>query len=150
MSKRKKRKKRRKRKKTGRKLWLPSHADILKVEELVGAGLTHDQIADYFGINRATLYRRKSELSDFCDAIKRGTMKMQIATGGKIFQLGQKGNLGALIWLEKTRFGKTDRVQVAGDANQPLRIREEIRHKLSKRDAQTIADIIDAARKQTQ
>lgn len=40
--------------------------------KLCALGATDDEIADFFGVNRATIYRWKSQHAEFCDAIKMG------------------------------------------------------------------------------
>lgn len=51
----------------------PTEYDDGKVEQaakLCALGATDDEMADFFGIHRATLYRWKLEYPEFCDAIK--------------------------------------------------------------------------------
>ncbi len=40
--------------------------------KLCALGATDDEMADFFGVHRSTLYRWKLEHPDFCDAIKAG------------------------------------------------------------------------------
>lgn len=40
--------------------------------KLCGLGATDDEVADFFEVHRATVYRWKHEHPDFCDAIKTG------------------------------------------------------------------------------
>jgi len=40
--------------------------------KLCELGATDDELADFFGVHRSTIYRWKHEHEDFCDAIKAG------------------------------------------------------------------------------
>jgi transposase-like protein len=40
--------------------------------KLCNLGATDDELADFFGVHRATIYRWKHEHQEFCDAIKSG------------------------------------------------------------------------------
>lgn len=43
---------------------------IAQAEKLCALGATDDEMADFFGVHRSTLYRWKLDHPDFCDAIK--------------------------------------------------------------------------------
>lgn len=43
---------------------------VEQAAKLCSLGATDDEMADFFGIHRATLYRWKLEYPEFCDAIK--------------------------------------------------------------------------------
>lgn len=43
---------------------------VEQAAKLCALGATDDEMADFFGIHRATLYRWKLEYPEFCDAIK--------------------------------------------------------------------------------
>mgnify|MGYP001472449281 CR=1 FL=1 len=45
---------------------------VSRVEDFSLVGMTDDEIAGALKVDRATLYRWKSNYPDFCDAIKRG------------------------------------------------------------------------------
>ena len=47
-------------------------AFVDRVEDFALVGMTDDEIAGALKVDRATLYRWKSNYPDFCDAIKRG------------------------------------------------------------------------------
>lgn len=40
--------------------------------KLCALGATDDELADFFGVHRATIYRWKHEHAEFCDAVKTG------------------------------------------------------------------------------
>lgn len=43
---------------------------VEQAEKLCALGATDDEMADFFGVHRATLYRWKLDHPEFCDAIK--------------------------------------------------------------------------------
>lgn len=45
---------------------------VAQAAKLCTLGATDDEMAEFFGVHRATLYRWKLEHQDFCDAIKAG------------------------------------------------------------------------------
>lgn len=83
--------------------------DISQIEALAGRGLTHAEICDVVGICETTLYQRKRESADFEEAIKKGRSKSHAVVANSLFELAKSGNLGAIIWYEKTRRGMTDK-----------------------------------------
>jgi hypothetical protein len=85
--------------------------DLNEVERLAGLGLSHEQICTSMDISPATFYRRKQESERFESAIKRGKAASQTIVANKLFELSRKGNLGAIIWWEKTRLGYSDSVK---------------------------------------
>lgn len=47
-------------------------AFVEQARKLCDLGATDDELADFFGVHRATIYRWKHEHADFCDAVKTG------------------------------------------------------------------------------
>ncbi len=89
--------------------------DLSEVERLAGLGLTQEELCANLGISVDTLENRIKENSDFSDAIKRGKANSAEIVSNKLFELCKKGNLGAIIWYEKTRRGLSDRLNVTSD-----------------------------------
>lgn len=85
--------------------------DISRVEELAARGLTQEEIALCLGISETTLYERKRESAVFVEAIKRGKAKAASEIANRLYQMAKGGDLGAIIWYEKTRRGLSDKVQ---------------------------------------
>ncbi len=83
-----------------------------EVERLAGLGLTQGEIAIQLGISQDTLDRRKAENADIAEAIKKGQIAANEKVSNKLMTLIERGNLGAIIWYEKTRRGLSDRVEV--------------------------------------
>jgi transcriptional regulator with XRE-family HTH domain len=85
--------------------------DISRVEELAAQGLTREEIALCLGVSETTLYNRRRESEVFDAAIKSGKAKAASEIANKLYQLARGGDLGAIIWYEKTRRGLSDRMQ---------------------------------------
>jgi hypothetical protein len=83
----------------GRPSWrLP---DLGIIEDLARSGVTLDQMAVSLGIDRATLFRKKREREEFCDAIKRGRAKGLLAVYNALYERVKANNVNATIRLLK-------------------------------------------------
>jgi len=71
--------------------------------------LTQAEICLVIGVSENTLLRRKAELEVLADAIKRGKAKAASEISNVLYQMAKKGDLGAVIWYEKTRRGLSDK-----------------------------------------
>lgn len=91
--------------------------DIDEVERLAGQGLTQAEICLCLGISERTLYNRKRESAEFADAMKRGKSKAASEVANKLYEMAKAGDLGAIVWWEKTRRGLSDRIQQQVTAN---------------------------------
>ncbi len=85
--------------------------DIVRIEELAGQGLSQAEICLVLGVSEDTLTRRKHDTAAIADAIKRGKARAASEISNVLYQMAQKGDLGAIVWYEKTRRGLTDKVQ---------------------------------------
>jgi predicted transcriptional regulator len=85
--------------------------DTSKVEELAAQGLSQEEIALCLGISERTLRNHKQVDSVLADAIKSGKAKAASEIANKLYMMAKTGDLGAIIWWEKTRRGLTDKVQ---------------------------------------
>ena len=85
--------------------------DISRVEELAAQGLSQAEICLVLGISEGTLYNRKRENEEFEVCIKRGRAKAASEISNRLYQMAKGGDLGAIVWYEKTRRGLSDRIQ---------------------------------------
>lgn len=85
--------------------------DISRIEELAAQGLSQAEICLVMGISEGTLYNRKRENEEFDASIKRGRAKAASEISNKLYMMAKGGDLGAIIWYEKTRRGLSDRIQ---------------------------------------
>lgn len=88
----------------------PIAIDLAAVERLAGDGLTQEEIALALGISDDTLQRRKRDTAAFADAIKRGKANAAAEVANMLMTLVRKGDLGAIVWYEKTRRGLSDKM----------------------------------------
>jgi DNA-binding XRE family transcriptional regulator len=87
--------------KRGRKPWVP--LDLKEVEKYGALGMTQEQIAMALGISHETLFKKKRELSDFADAIKRGKAKGIALIANRLVKQAQDGNVAASIFYLKAQ-----------------------------------------------
>lgn len=86
--------------------------DIDRVAELAGRGLSQAEICLMIGISESTLYRRKTDLEVLTEAIKRGRAVAADEVSNKLYEMAIGGDLGAIVWWEKTRRGLSDKQQI--------------------------------------
>jgi transposase len=90
----------------------PIEIDLNEVQRLAGLGLSQSEIAASLDISVDTLSRRKKEFAEFADALKRGKAKAKSEIANKLFTEAKNGNITAIIWIEKTRFGFSEKLQI--------------------------------------
>lgn len=86
--------------------------DIAEVERLAGLGLTQEEIAESLGISERTLRRRKGDMSILSAAIKRGKTAAGREVANALYQKAISGDVGAIVWWEKTRRGMSDKQKI--------------------------------------
>jgi hypothetical protein len=86
--------------------------NVDEVKRLAGLGLTLSEIALALGISEDTLSRRRKKYAEFADAVNKGKGLAKEEIANKLFELAKSGDLGALIWIEKTRFGYSDKLNI--------------------------------------
>lgn len=98
--------------------------DISRIEELAAQGLTLAEICLVLGIGESTLYRRKLDLEVLTEAIKRGKAKAASEISNVLYLKARDGDLGAIIWYEKTRRGLSDKqtVEHSGPEGKPIAV----------------------------
>lgn len=98
--------------KGGRKGFIVNEETLKKIEGLALTGMTHEGIASCCGISHTTLYTKIKQYPDIKERINLGRQKGAAVVGGKLVELAREGNLGAIIWYEKTRCGRSDKIDV--------------------------------------
>lgn len=86
--------------------------DISRVEELAAQGLSQAEICRCIGISEDTLSRRKVDSAAIAEAIKDGRAKAASEVANRLYQMAISGDLGAIVWWEKTRRGLTDKQHI--------------------------------------
>ena len=92
--------------KRGRPAWAPP--DLSLVRALATQGMTSERIAETLGIGVSTLYRKKAQLREFREAIKRGAAEGEAVVSSKLFEKAKAGNVVAMIFWLKARAGWRD------------------------------------------
>lgn len=102
--------------------------NLRDVEEAAAEGLTETEVGARLGVSLDTIARRKADTAGFAEAMKRGRERAHASVSSRLMSLIKKGNLGAIVWYEKTRKGYSDRVQqeVSGRDGQALEIKSVI------------------------
>jgi hypothetical protein len=90
----------------------PKKIDIALVEHLAGIGMTDADICREIGVSENTLARHSKKIPELGEAIKKGRQAARCFVSNKLWELIERGHLGAIIWYEKTRGGMTDGVEI--------------------------------------
>ena len=91
--------------------------DVKKIEVLSGYGLNQDQIADVFGISRASFQRYMMETPSVSDAMEVGRTKAVAAVSQSAFQQATSGKSPAMTqyWLNcRARWTQTQVIEHQG------------------------------------
>jgi len=96
--------------------------DIARVEMLAAQGLTQEQIADVLGISERTLRRRKQDMSEMSDAIKRGKAKGIALAVNKLMEQVREGNLGAICFFLKCQAGWSEKLKIESNNTNTTKI----------------------------
>ena len=92
---------------------------IEQVKALAGFGMTMDKIAASLGVSRGTLYNWRND-ERIQDAIEQGRAVSEAQVGRSLFNRAVGGEVPAIVWYEKTRTGRSDRMIIES------KVREEI------------------------
>ncbi len=87
-----------------------TNKELQQIKVLAGFGLSIPKIALVLGISESTFYRRKRLLPAVKEAYEQGIALAEYAIAKTLYDMATVDrNLGAIIWWEKTRFGRSDR-----------------------------------------
>ena len=87
----------------------PKKVDRAILQALAERGMTTSEMAGILDVSPDTLERR------YHNEMIVGKLKCSASVRRKLFEMGQAGNVTALIWLSKQYCGFTDHVQHTGD-----------------------------------
>ena len=102
--------------KRGPKKWIPSPEELARIEALAGSGMTQEEICLALGVGQDAYYDRKREIPEISQAIKSGKTKAHAMVHSALMAKVRSGDLGAIVWYEKSRRGMTDRINLTGQA----------------------------------
>lgn len=105
--------------KMGRPKWDPTPAERRMVKRLVAAGMTRPQIAELLDKSEDSLKRHCSR------ELNIGDVEANAKVSGALFKKALKGDVGAMVWWEKTRRGLSEKsiVEHQGRAGGPIETR---------------------------
>ena len=87
------------------------------VENASGMGLSQEDIACLLGVRDPKTVRRR-----YRKELDSGRMKANLQVATRLFEKCKAGDNTAIIWWEKTRAGKSDRLQLSTQPGNPLEI----------------------------
>jgi hypothetical protein len=82
--------------------------DPEEVEKLGVLHCTQDELATYFGCDRALITRRFQKQPELRAAYERGQVAGKVSIRRRQVELAQRGNVGMLIWLGKQLLGQIE------------------------------------------
>jgi transposase-like protein len=82
--------------------------DWAQIEAMAGAGLPMAKIARAMDLSQRTLYKWRRLRASLDAAIEKGLAKTEAAIGKVLVDKAKAGDLGAIVWWEKTRAGRRD------------------------------------------
>ena len=107
----------------GRKPRVFTPEEIIQVEAL-GAVLSLDQIADYFGVGRTTLASILDRQPEVAESYKKGKAKAISSVATTLLKKAREGNISAAIFYLKTQAGwrEKDRAEDADGNPIPVQV----------------------------
>lgn len=91
----------------------------LTVENAAGMGMSHEEIAVLMGVRDPKTIRRR-----YRKELDQGRAKANLQIATVLFKKCIAGDNTAIIWWEKTRAGKSDRLTLRTDPGAPLQTQE--------------------------
>lgn len=88
-----------------------SDDQILEIERMAGYGLSEAQIAHCLDLSPMTFRRNKRTHEAVLSAIQKGKALAEQKIGGRLFDKALDGDLGAIVWWEKTRADRRETIK---------------------------------------
>jgi hypothetical protein len=82
--------------------------EIKQIKGMAGLGMTLETIAPILGVSKTYLYDECKANPLVSEAYDNGKATMQLKVAQSLIKQALEGNMTALIWIEKTRFGKKE------------------------------------------
>jgi hypothetical protein len=95
--------------KAGRKPKIVTAEHLVQIEKLSGLGLTEASIAWIIGMHPTTFIRHKATDDRITQALENGKSKAQREISDVLYEKAKSGDLGAIVWWEKTRANRHER-----------------------------------------
>ncbi|AUB36131.1 Homeodomain-like [Nostoc flagelliforme CCNUN1] len=88
--------------------------EIQQIRVMAGMGLSIEKIALILGFSVATFYRKKKLLPEVKSAYDMGLAQSEYSISKTLYEMATTDkNLTAIIWWEKTRFGRSERAEIS-------------------------------------
>lgn len=112
---------------TGRPVYVPSEHDMEQVKALAGYGMTIFQIIHILGISEDTWDKHAETFSPL---VEQGKAMAAASVSQALFNGAVAGDTGKIIWYEKTRAGRSDKVivEASGPGGAPIQTEAEVTH----------------------
>lgn len=82
---------------------------LRQIEVLAGYGLTQKAIARVLGLSERS-WRNKKQEERVAAALEKGLAVAESVIGQALYIKAKSGDLGAIVWWEKTRAGRTEKI----------------------------------------
>jgi hypothetical protein len=111
----------------GRKTIVFDDDKLAKIEALA-ACLSIDQIADYFGIGKTTIYQIMKRQPEVEERYKIGKSKAIASIGSNLISQARSGNTAAAMFYLKTRAGWKETTVVENDNKNVLKVNVNLKN----------------------
>jgi hypothetical protein len=98
----------------------PADIDIDQLEKLGALWPTVEEIADFFGVARMTMWRRMDQFPSYREALERGQSKGRLSLRRWQMKAAEGGNPTMLIWLGKQILHQKDQQEVISNVDPGL------------------------------
>jgi hypothetical protein len=116
-----------------------SDDQILEIERMAGFGLSEAQIAHCLGMHPDTLRSNKRMSDRVFQAIQKGKALAEQKIGGRLFDKALDGDLGAIVWWEKTRADRRETIKQEVKSEVTVVNATEVRERIASRLARIAA-----------
>lgn len=99
--------------------------DIKEIRTYAAIGLTMAEIASLLGVSAGTFSAWQAN-PDVYEAVQKGRTQALALVGKALFDKAKAGDLGSIVWFEKTRGKRSDRVVVVNE-DEASRITRQIK-----------------------
>lgn len=110
----------------GRPPKIPTPDQLGTVERLAALGLTYEEMAFVIDIDIKTFRAHRD--AHYLPAIQKGKVRGKITSGASLMREVGKGNLGAIVWYEKTRHGMTEKVHTVVSSPEGGPVESNVHH----------------------
>jgi len=105
----------------GTKIWTPTKKELRQIYLLAGYGLNINMIADAMGVSKATFDRRRHDIPEINEALKKGRADALSEVAQTAYKLAKSGKCPAMtMFILKTQGGWSERYGPRDDEDDPI------------------------------